>query len=333
MTQLSTNFSPLLPTKLSDYNISLNNLNDTLVCILEYSNYIYESRISQSELKSGLVTLQKLQNIIRSNSKVIQPHYVINIESTRNNQTCSNHLIMHISYSSDFFDFEETIFFKEKSALVQTDNEIARLNQIIIEQQQKINIIEQRLSNIESLESRLNELEYNKLIYPNIEGTTFYGPISRNGHILTLSDDYDWQQPHNACMLPPRLITASFYGQPINIGNYCNYYHGMCVPSNEHDNLINKFKQYTTLNFKEIYTQFSGNCLSGVSLIMLFFDTYLSNKTDFKIDLISICDNRIVETLLKYNNYNKLVIKYDKEFNDLKIKNHCDKNNIVFDYI
>ena len=52
------------PTNIFDYKISLNNLNDILICVLEYSNHIYESRISQSDLKSGLVNLTKLQKII-----------------------------------------------------------------------------------------------------------------------------------------------------------------------------------------------------------------------------------------------------------------------------
>jgi hypothetical protein len=65
---------------------------------------------------------------------------------------------------------------------------------------------------------------------------------------------------------------------------------------------------------------------------IIFFDTYLENKTDFVVEEIEIDDNRLFNTLIKYTNYKKLLIKYDKDFNDNEIKAHCVSNNIVFGY-
>ena len=67
----------------------------------------------------------------------------------------------------------------------------------------------------------------------------------------------------------------------------------------------------------------------------MFFESYLSNRQDFVVDEIEIHDNRLIDTLIKYSNYKKLLIKYDndKDFIDNKIKVHCQSNNIEFDYI
>ena len=37
--------------------------------------------------------------------------------------------------------------------------------------------------------------------------------------------------------------------------------------------------------------------------------------------------------ILEYSNYKKLLIKYDKDFNDNPIKQYCKTNNIEFDYV
>lgn len=62
-------------------------------------------------------------------------------------------------------------------------------------------------------------------------------------------------------------------------------------------------------------------------------DSYLSNRCDFVVEEIEIDDNEILEILIKYTNYKKLLIKYDKEYNDIVIKQHCEINEIEFGYI
>lgn len=88
---------------------------------------------------------------------------------------------------------------------------------------------------------------------------------------------------------------------------------------------------YALLNIKKIKVSkiFQNNYIE----VETFINYYLSNRQDFIIDEIEIHDNRLLDTLIKYSNYKKLLIKYDKNFNDNKIKAHCQTNNIEFDYI
>jgi len=72
---------------------------------------------------------------------------------------------------------------------------------------------------------------------------------------------------------------------------------------------------------------------SHIPSIEKFIKNYLSNRQDFVIDEIEIHNNEWIDTLIKYSNYKKLLIKYDKDFNDNEIKAHCQTNNIEFDYI
>jgi hypothetical protein len=58
----------------------------------------------------------------------------------------------------------------------------------------------------------------------------------------------------------------------------------------------------------------------------------VNNKTNFVVDEIHIKENNYLSILLKYTNYKKLFIKYDKDFNDTAIKSHCERNNIEFGY-
>lgn len=93
----------------------------------------------------------------------------------------------------------------------------------------------------------------------------------------------------------------------------------------------NLMSNYALLNIKKIKVSkiFQTNYIEANT----FIDYYLSNRQDFVVDEIEIHDNRLIDTLIKYSNYEKLVIKYDKNFNDHKIKAHCQTNNIEFDYI
>jgi hypothetical protein len=84
------------------------------------------------------------------------------------------------------------------------------------------------------------------------------------------------------------------------------------------------------LNIKKIILE--NNSCHGIDL---FLDYYLKYKKDFIVDEIIINDltYHFIPTIIKYTNYKKLVIPYDKTFNDRDIKAHCDNNGIIFDYI
>jgi hypothetical protein len=89
----------LLPTELSDYVIKLNNQDDILMCELEYGSKLFYSQITLTDLKSGLVSLSKLSNIIKSNCKQIQPGFTIWFESVKVERSDSNYLVLNIIFS------------------------------------------------------------------------------------------------------------------------------------------------------------------------------------------------------------------------------------------
>jgi hypothetical protein len=111
------------------------------------------------------------------------------------------------------------------------------------------------------------------------------------------------------------------------------------LPKVDHDNIFNcnsalfndLVLNYCLLNIKKIKASkfFQFNYIEANK----FINDYLSNRQDFIVDEIEIHDNRLIDTLIKYSNYKKLLIKYDKNFNDNEIKTHCKSNNIEFDYI
>jgi len=85
-----------------------------------------------------------------------------------------------------------------------------------------------------------------------------------------------------------------------------------------------------------------NDLITGKYFIKLYFlEFYLSNKTNFIIDEINIVTTvetihflkLSVDILLRHNNYKKLLIKFDRSFNDTTIKTHCESNNIEFGYI
>jgi len=96
-------------------------------------------------------------------------------------------------------------------------------------------------------------------------------------------------------------------------------------------NFNNSISNYALLNIKKLKVSkiFQKNYIEANT----FINYYLSNRQDFVVDEIEIHDNRLLDTLIKYSNYKKLLIKYDKNFNDNEIKTHCKSNNIEFDYI
>lgn len=58
----------------------------------------------------------------------------------------------------------------------------------------------------------------------------------------------------------------------------------------------------------------------------------MSSKQDFIINEIETHLFEPLHVIIRYTNYKKLLIKYDKDFNDTAIKSHCERNNIEFGY-
>ena len=86
-------------TNTNNYDIMINDLGTCIICLLYFNNTNYESTIEQTDLKSGIISLLKLKNILKLNSTKTQPNFLINFELIRTNTTNLNHLIMQIIYS------------------------------------------------------------------------------------------------------------------------------------------------------------------------------------------------------------------------------------------
>lgn len=105
-----------LPNKLSEYNIKLLKQSEKIVCELEYNGQIFQSNISTLDLKSGFISL------IKSNIQQTQPNYTIWLEYVLDKITNVNNLILNIKYSSEYFEFNENIYFKEKNLMEEEIN-------------------------------------------------------------------------------------------------------------------------------------------------------------------------------------------------------------------
>jgi hypothetical protein len=95
------------------------------------------------------------------------------------------------------------------------------------------------------------------------------------------------------------------------------------------------------INVKKLIIRYNQNTSDKGFVMSYFLNFYLSNKINFTIDEINIVAtvNTIhylrlcIDILLRHNNYKKLLINFDRSFNDTTIKTHCESNNIEFGYI
>lgn len=135
-------------SNLADYDISFNNLTDKLVCVLDYNGLKWVSNISQEDLRSGMINLNKLMNVIKLNSPKTQPNYLINIELVNNERTFTTYLVLTIGYSNELIDFEEKIYFRQSNT---TDDAVqSRQNQIILQQEKRIEMLEKKINDLEN---------------------------------------------------------------------------------------------------------------------------------------------------------------------------------------
>jgi hypothetical protein len=92
-------------------------------------------------------------------------------------------------------------------------------------------------------------------------------------------------------------------------------------------NIKNISIQFGGLYYLKEYHSWSKSCEYSI----IFLDTYLGNKKNFIIDEISIDDEKLVSTIIKYTNYKKLIVyKSILKFNYDDIEAHCISNNIEF---
>lgn len=347
-------------TSLSNYNIRFTNLSDSLICVIELEGKEYEAKITQSDLK--LVSLKKIQKIIESNHKQIQPNYTIKLIQDSNLTTGVNYLVLEIVYSGDI-DFDEKIIFTQSNTLRES-YELKQLEQI-----ERINKLEKHIEKqneiIGSLKERLDRFVKEQFICMQeigISNQYVYKNISKNVDKLELVIKYDYNPDGSQGYERPRFkLTYELFGEILEF-----YVYGIPVKYKmiQEPNYNNKFEsdssrtqhrrfrnveqkppqisifdgipgQYLFFNFnsiiiKEVHT----NINSELESIKYFIDEYLEKRSDFVVELIETIYNKdLVPVLLKHSNYKKLKIKYDKEFDDRTIQEHCTSHNIEFGYI
>ena len=96
-----------LPTKLSDYQLNIDEFPTIAIITLTYKNKTFEAQITQNDLKSRSTNIKKICQII-STPKSQYKMYEIKIQHK------NKYLIMDIKHNNNFIGFTETIFFKEK---------------------------------------------------------------------------------------------------------------------------------------------------------------------------------------------------------------------------
>jgi len=272
---------------LSDYNISFNNLSDTLVCILDYNNNIWKSSITINDLHSGMLTTTKLMNLIKLNSQKIQPNYSINIEFTENKITSVNYLIMNISYSNEFIEFDEKIYFHQTTTFDES-------KQLQIIQQQKIQI-SNLIEIITKLENKIDEIENNQ--YMNLFGYI----MSEKFYFLTLKEQIEKSKinTHNNSL---HYISINV---PKNIEHIT-----IEITSNKH-NHVDGFGamgmyQHTTMEVKIMIKNFSFmECDIGNNVIGQFNGSCEQDIQEIKIT--DALEN--FGSLLKFVNLKKMIIE------------------------
>ena len=288
----------------------------------KYSNIIKNSDI---EIKN----IKKFYTIL-SNAFESKPNYYVKIEPIIHESTNKLAIEVKLNYD-DLVDLTDTIYL---------DN--IKINQNIF--QVKLNTIEEKFnSKIKDVElSYKNQIEIlvetNKIlqeeikklnkIVDNIEKEQviiIQKDIIINKYIDILDLDVDdnnglsFHIIHYNKFNAPKVFRSHFQKMGDSI-------FGTSIP-----NFKNSISNYALLNIKKIKASkiFQQNYIEANT----FINYYLSNRQDFIVDEIEIHDNRLIDTLIEYSNYKKLLIKYDKNFNDHEIKAHCQTNNIEFDYI
>jgi acetyltransferase-like isoleucine patch superfamily enzyme len=160
--------------------------------------------------------------------------------------------------------------------------------------------MEKKLESIESEQFIILHTPKNRSKNDCLGGPNNHDPIPKNIDIIGF-DDY------------LIILEYNYYSEKYKFKNNFNY----------------GIDYYIFFNPKKIIIYEHGS-IDNKSKFLYY---YLENKKDFMVDEIEIYDNRLIDdAFTKYTNYKKLLIKYDKNFNDSLIKNHCRLNNIIFDY-
>ncbi len=294
---------------------------------LTNSNHDLDS-IYITNIESYQVNIQPLSKFYKAlvNGLTNKPNYQVTI--TPNTKNFVSKLILDVKINYDeIIELNDSIHIPtKKSVKTDFDSKINQLEQKLEKKYEK-KILELETFykiQLENLIEKVNKLEseqvsivsHSQIIFKNIDicDISYFEYIDQNRKILRFN-----------------IKCINNYGLDLNISDEYNF---AIHPLNSHPH-INNIK-YLSLNIKKLVINFieinSANrfCILNIEK---FIKNYLSSRQDFVIDEIKIHNNELIDTLIKYSNYKKLLIKYDKDFNDNEIKAHCQIKNIQFDYI
>lgn len=240
----------------------------------------------------------------------------------------------------------EKIIQLQNEKIIQLETNLKIISKIIqklelrleqIESEQYIVLQNSRRQTIECFNSREQDhLSFNSSSN-YMSKNELFGYIPKNVRELAFNVSYG-----NGSNMKKTLMATLYYNflTRENIFNYLiKDVHNICMHNIEKINQIIKpwANELSFFNICKISCMIKTSLIYSeyicfIKWIEIFFDVYLSNKINFVVEEISINDNGLIETLIKYSNYSKLLICYDKNFNDNMIKAHCELNSIEFGY-
>lgn len=231
------------------------------------------------------------------------------------------------------FDFDIgyfcTILFVILIGLYWISNTLAQLDISIKKMKNKLDQIESSQYLILS-----NNVNCSKYTYP-IDSDNSPHFIPKNVNSLNLQHGYK-QYSHYGY----NCFTASIDYNYLSMNIKFNYYANCNNDDNKSNQIESWSNQLTFFNIKKISTQISSDIKiinssqsdwnKRLEYSRTFLNIYLANKKDFNVDEIIIDDIELIDTLINYSNYNKLVIKSNVDYDDNLINAHCESNKITF---
>lgn len=299
----------------SSPNIKVENLGSHLFCSINYSGKIYECKISVDELHSGMMSLLKLQNILKSYETIIQnPHYQFKFEIHENERTSTKHLILHIVFSDDYIDWEEKIYFREKCIIEQEEAENNLLKQQVQMQQKQIEKMENIIQNLEkdiTINLRYRDSRYNnnhtiQKLPKKVDVVTIY--FVENYRLLS----FDYRNDNND-IISKHIRTLDLITHEHKISDF-----GKNLAKCDYN--VMKFYFHNDYKFLDYYLFYKKN--------VFIINTINVDNEYFQNNLY--CLKKYLDVLVKYANYKKLIFPFNKEFNDAELKTHCETNGIEY---
>lgn len=327
------------------YSITIENYQTSLYCILIFDEKKYEARITIDDLKSGVVSINKLQNILKLNSQIVHPNYTIEFESKINNSNLVNYLILKIIYSDDFIDWDEKIYFTQSDDLKRESDNIRELKYCVESQQVQINnlkhinskyesLIHNLTNRIDELEKKINLIDQEQILTHlvqichgrgspifNVQGSTMI--MTKNINININFDNCQY-----FIILQPKFSSNSHecYEYRLHYSDIC------CCPFRIMHQILSH-----TIHEINISICIDPNYDAKSKFIIDFINLYLASKPHIIIEKIKLsfvgsyhhCNiKQFSDVLIRYSNYKKIIFPYNAEYDSREFVRYCELNQI-----